>query len=185
MKRHAFLSSMSAACIALSLGVSAGVAKTVVLRSGRQIRADVIRQDEQAVILDLGRDVLRIPRAQIQAIRSEGKTPEDPITSDPLFRYAHESLPAQASVYLYRNDRLNAEAIWTTLRQMARETSTQDGGSSDPVLMGMREIKKYVDLGKLPEFKAVEKYWGASVGYMQSRPEGLYWETATLRPQQQ
>ena len=37
----------------------------------------------------------------------------------------------------------------------------------------------------LEEFKAVEKYWGATVGYMQSRPEGLYWESVVLRPPQQ
>ena len=53
------------------------------------------------------------------------------------------------------------------------------------MMMAMQKIKEYVDLSKLPEFKAVEKYWGASVGYMQSRPEGLYWESIALRPPQQ
>jgi len=81
MKRHALLGSALAASVVLSVGVTAGVAKTVVLRSGQQIRADILRQDDQAVILDLGYDVLRIPRLQIQAVREDSPAsdkPEDP-----------------------------------------------------------------------------------------------------------
>ncbi len=46
----------------------------------------------------------------------------------------------------------------------------------------LQKARTYVDLNRLPEFEAVRKYWGASVGYMQSRPEGLYWESIVLRP---
>jgi hypothetical protein len=46
----------------------------------------------------------------------------------------------------------------------------------------LKEVSAYVDLGKLPEFRAVEKYFGATVGFMQSRPDGLYWESTVLKP---
>lgn len=127
-----------------------------------------------------------------QAIRTIGKEPADTIASDPLFRYARESLPSQACLYVYRNDRLNAEITWTVFRQMARDLaekgqdeSDEEAGFPDPITMMLTRIRDYVDLNRLPEFKAVEKYWGATVGYMQSRPEGLYWESAVLRPTQQ
>ncbi|MEN6575059.1 MAG: hypothetical protein ABFD90_01860 [Phycisphaerales bacterium] len=127
-----------------------------------------------------------------QAIRTIGKEPADTIASDPLFRYAREFLPSQACLYAYRNDRLNAEITWTALKQMARDLAEKDqdksdeeAGFPDPITMMLTKIKDYVDLNRLPEFEAVEKYWGASVGYMQSRPEGLYSESITLRPPQQ
>ncbi len=122
-----------------------------------------------------------------QAIRSLQKEPQDSLASDPMFRYARESLPSQACIYLYRNDRLNGEIAWTMLKQMAKDLANPDAGPQgfNPMAMAMQKIKQYVDLSKLPEYKAVEKYWGASVGYMQNRPEGLYWESSTLRPPQQ
>jgi hypothetical protein len=124
-----------------------------------------------------------------QALRSRQKEPQDSLLSDPMFRYAKESLPAQACLFAYENNRLNMEATWTALKQLAKDMANQSGneaeGSWNPIVMGLQKIKDYVDLNKLPEFKAVEKYWGASVAYMQSRPEGLYWESVTLKPPQQ
>jgi serine protease Do len=104
MKRHALLGSALAALAVLSIGVSAGAAKTIVLRSGQQIRADIIRQDDQAIILDLGYDVLRIPRAQIQAIRDDSPAQEKP----------GEETPAESKTQgLYRT----AQPAKTTIEQ--------------------------------------------------------------------
>jgi len=127
-----------------------------------------------------------------QAIRTIGREPADTIASDPMFRYARESLPSQACLYAYRNDRLDTEITWTAFKQMARDLAGRDhdeskeqDDSSDPIGAMLKKITGYVDLNRLPEFKAVEKYWGASVGYMQSRPEGLYGESIMLKPPQQ
>ena len=62
---------MAAILLIGSLGVSAAHAKTIILRNGRQIRAEIIKQDDQVVILDLGYDLLRVPRSQIEAIRDD------------------------------------------------------------------------------------------------------------------
>jgi hypothetical protein len=120
-----------------------------------------------------------------QAIRRLRKAPENPLTSDPMFRYAREFLPSQAGLYSYQNDRLNMEVTWTALQQMIRDLSKQDDASWNPMLMFLQKAREFVDLNKLPEFKAVQKYWGATVGYLQNRPEGIYWESITLRPPQQ
>jgi len=45
--------------------------KTITLRSGQQIHAEVIREDEQVVILDLGYDLLRVPRSQVESIKDD------------------------------------------------------------------------------------------------------------------
>jgi hypothetical protein len=127
-----------------------------------------------------------------QAIRNQRKEPQDSLLTDPMFRYAKDSLPSQACLFVYQNNRLNTETTWAALKQLGKDLAKQGENASEeeqqswnPVMMAMQKIKPYVDLNKLPEFKAVEKYWGASVGYMQSRPEGLYWESVTLRPPQQ
>jgi hypothetical protein len=120
-----------------------------------------------------------------QAIRRLRKEPENPLVSDPMFRYAREFLPSQAGLYSYQNDRLNMEVTWTALQQMVRDLSKQDGASWDPMMMVVQKAREFVDLSKLPEFRAVQKYWGATVGYLQNRPEGIYWESITLRPPQQ
>ncbi|MEN6335614.1 MAG: hypothetical protein ABFE01_15290, partial [Phycisphaerales bacterium] len=127
-----------------------------------------------------------------QALRNQQAEPQDSLLTDPMFRYAKDSLPSQACLFLYQNNRLNTETTWAALKQLAKDMAKQGENASqeeqqswNPMMMAIQKIKPYVDLNKLPEFKAVEKYWGASVGYMQNRPEGLYWETVTLRPPQQ
>jgi len=50
----------------------------VVLRNGQRIEAEVIRQDEQSIILDLGYDLLRVPRAEVEAIEEETSDQDDP-----------------------------------------------------------------------------------------------------------
>jgi serine protease Do len=78
MARHMLLGSVVAVASIAFPGISAGVARTIVLQGGQEIRAEIIRQDDQAVILDLGYDLLRVPRSQIQAIRDDAPAQEAP-----------------------------------------------------------------------------------------------------------
>ncbi len=126
-----------------------------------------------------------------QAIRSLQKEPDNILASDPMFRYARERLPSQAGLYYYQNDRLNMEAAWVMIKQMIREftapaqgESEQESDLPEPVTKTLKTLLQYVDISQLPDFKAVEKYWGATVGFLQSRPEGLYWESTSLKPAQ-
>jgi hypothetical protein len=122
-----------------------------------------------------------------QAIRSLQKEPENPLAADPMFRYAREYLPAQAGAYYYRNDRRNAETSWAMIKELLRNLQSQapaaaSGNAADPVGDVLKKAIECVDLSKWPEFRAVEKYFGATVGFMQSRPDGIYWESTTLKP---
>jgi len=83
MVRHTLPGSVVTALVILSIGVPPCFARTVVLRSGQQIRAEIIKQDDQAIILDLGFDLLRVPRSQIQAIRDDTPAEDKPATAAP------------------------------------------------------------------------------------------------------
>jgi serine protease Do len=83
----------------LGLGVARGAeTKALLLHSGQEIHAPILKEDEQAVILDLGFDVLRVPRSQIETIK--GQTPADPPTAPPTTRPPEPAL--HNSVGLYR-----------------------------------------------------------------------------------
>jgi len=127
-----------------------------------------------------------------QAIRSLQGQADNSIASDPMFRYARKYLPSQAGSYYYRNNRLDAENAWKVIRQMARELSTPDQDASqrrtlpmNPIAAALRELSKYTDLSRLPEFREIEEYWGTTIGFMQDRPNGLYWESTVLKPARQ
>lgn len=71
MVRDALLRSVFAAALTVLAGAPIVTAKTIILRDGQQIRAEIVKQDEQAIILDLGYDLLRVPRSQVQAIKDD------------------------------------------------------------------------------------------------------------------
>jgi serine protease Do len=71
MARHTLLGLVVVTVLPGSIVARAVETKVITLRSGAQLRAQVLKQDEQAVILDLGFDVLRVPRAQVESIEDE------------------------------------------------------------------------------------------------------------------
>jgi len=79
--------------------------------------------------------------------------------------------------------------MWRMLGKLARElpdllrkASGERDGAPEPVVEMLKNVSEAVNLNRLPEFKTVEKYWGASVGFIQDRPEGIYSESITLKP---
>jgi hypothetical protein len=151
-------------------------------------QADAATASRQMAFAVAGDHLVIGPVGEVeQAIRSLQKEPENPLAADPMFRYAREYLPAQAGGYYYRNDRRNAETAWPMLKEVLRNLQTEvqtaaSGNASDPVENVLNKVIMCVDLSKWPEFRAVEKYFGATVGFMQSRPDGIYWESTTLKP---
>lgn len=83
-------------CLLLPLLALATQADRITLRGGARVQAPVIQQGDTAVILDLGHDLLRIPREQILAIHSdEASVPaEEPVDPTRLYR---EQEPAPLS----------------------------------------------------------------------------------------
>ncbi len=126
-----------------------------------------------------------------QAIRSLQKEPDNALASDPMFRDARERLPSQAGLYYYRNDRLNGEFVWATAKEAIRKwtAQVQDGSKRKDNIPAsakktLKTLLQALDLSQWPDFKMVEKYWGTTVGFLQNRPEGIYWETTSFKPVQ-
>jgi serine protease Do len=102
MAQHRSLGLIVAMVAVGSIVAHAGQTKTITLRGGQQILAEIVKQDEQAVILDLGYDVLRVPRSQLEAIAddvpptpSAGTTSEgpEPVSSAEQGLYRTANLP--------------------------------------------------------------------------------------------
>jgi serine protease Do len=110
MTRKTLPSLVVATVLTVVSGVCAGETKTIVLRSGPQIRAEIVKQDDQALILDLGYDLLRVPRSQVAAIRDEA-------AAAPQVTLAAAALPASdepvvtSSDALYRTANLEKTTI--------------------------------------------------------------------------
>ena len=117
-----------AVLIALILTIGAN-GKVITLRSGQQINAEVIRQDEQVVILDLGYDLLRVPRSQVESIKDDVPTQNtsDGTTSQDL------AAPESRSEGLYRTARLARTTIEQNVKRFGEAVvmvSTPSGKGS-------------------------------------------------------
>ena len=83
--------------LALLISLTAGTlgAETVVLQDGRSVTGEILKSDDDAVVVDLGFTVLRLPRAQVvrvekpQAAADDAAAPaEDEAPAERLYRTA-------------------------------------------------------------------------------------------------
>jgi hypothetical protein len=135
-----------------------------------------------------------------QAIRDVQRTDLESITTDPMYQHASRWLPAQAGVYFYQNNQLEAEATWAMLRKAGRDAarkkagpksdagSDKDGGTnqelefSAPQMALVQALEKYVDFTALPDFEMIRRYFGATVGFLRGDDEGISFEVVTVKP---
>jgi len=67
---------LAGACLCL-LGSATLLGDTVVLKGGREITGEILKSDTQAVVVDLGYTVLRVPRAEVLRVeKPEKQAPE-------------------------------------------------------------------------------------------------------------
>ena len=69
-------------------------AATLILQDGQAITAGVVRSDDRAVIVDLGYDLLRIPRSSVRQIQQdpcESALPADARSADPAAAESHQA----------------------------------------------------------------------------------------------
>lgn len=97
MARQTLLHLTVATFLVGCFGVCAADTKVITLRGGQQIRATVMRQDDQVVILDLGFDLLRLPRSQVETI--EDDTPAENKAAAPAPEPRDMILPASVGLY--------------------------------------------------------------------------------------
>ena len=78
-------------CIALAALAASVSAEDVALRGGAKVQAPLLKDADNAVVLDLGYDVLRIPRDEVLAIYEDRQTAEGTVPTDTNQLYAVHS----------------------------------------------------------------------------------------------
>jgi len=97
MRRFIFAAILGASALSASAALSDEGLDRVTLTDGQLLEATILKETDEAVWVDLGHDVLRVPRARIETIeRAEAPAPgEREVSADALFRTA-ESLPVRS-----------------------------------------------------------------------------------------
>ncbi len=101
MRQHGWVAVWACVWIAVLAAEAALGWSVVVLRDGQTIRAQVLQDTPERVVVDLGYDVLSIPRRQITDIRAEGEAataPSEVETTEHLYSTAR--LPVQSAKQL-------------------------------------------------------------------------------------
>jgi hypothetical protein len=106
------------------------------------------------------------------------------VGSEPVVEQAVRSLsdssatqiPGAVGAAAFSDDAAYAEQTWQQLRDSAAKTLTPDIPVVEPIGALVQNILQVADFGLLPEFEAVRKYFGYSVSYAVSRPDGFYFE---------
>ncbi len=129
-----------------------------------------------------------------QAIRALGGGGAEPIDSVKWFRQAKANLPSLVGLAGLQNSAASGELLWSTMRQAqkqgraaGKEQSNQIGvgvssASLWPALTFSQGGNEMFDFSLLPEFETVRKYFGSSVSYGISRPDGFFFEFKYLNP---
>ncbi len=122
-----------------------------------------------------------------RAIRALTSTETQPLTAAKWFTAAKSAIPSVVGLASLEDSAAAGEFSWQMMKQIAKSrTETNDSSvtmgigmssaSSFPSLVFAQTGQGFVDLGLLPEFDAVRKYFGISTAYGISRPDGFFFE---------
>ncbi len=78
-------------CIVLVALAATGYAEDVALKGGAKVQAPLLKNADDAVVLDLGYDVLRIPREEVLAVYEDQQVVEGTVPDDTNQLYAVQS----------------------------------------------------------------------------------------------
>ena len=129
------------------------------------------------------------------AIRALGGGQTESIDSAKWFRQAKASLPSVVGLAGLQNSEASVELLWSTMRQMQKQSQAGGEGGRNQLGVGVgsgsllpnltfsQGGRELFDFSLLPEFDAVRKYFGSSVSYGISRPDGFFFEFKYLNPQ--
>ena len=118
------------------------------------------------------------------AIRILGSTDEASVESAKWFQLAKSSVPSAVGLAGMENTAVSVELLWKLLKQSAKE---QDKDLSmptgpNPTLLFAQSGLEMFDPALLPKYDVVRKYFGSSIFYGTSRPDGFFFEFVYLTP---
>jgi len=124
-----------------------------------------------------------------RAIRTLSAGP-DPDAIPKWFAKAKSTIPDVVGLAGLQNDAALAQVVWKTIKESdSSESKTSDDERSIGISLGTTSGLVFsqggldlVDTGLLPEFDLVRKYFGLSVTYGISRPDGFFFEFKYIYP---
>ncbi len=133
-----------------------------------------------------------------QTLRNLGRDDIESVSLSPMFQYARRFLPEQAGAYFYEDSRKGMELAWHALKEEILNHAANNSADADPdddakielnleltsnpVEQIINEFKDIAARSNLPDFQAIEKYFGPTVGYFSVTGDGFYFEISGLRP---
>jgi hypothetical protein len=130
-----------------------------------------------------------------QVIRALSGTETVSVDSAQWFNRAKSTIPSVVGLASLQNNAASGEFLWSELRELKKQTSkSKDKDSSTTVGVGLSSTSPFpqfmfsqtgsdlFDFSLLPEFDVVRKYFGLSVFYGLSRPDGFFFEFKYLNP---
>lgn len=112
-----------------------------------------------------------------RVIRTLNNPSAESIKSTKWFNNARAALPSITAFAYLEDSAASAELLWWMLQVIPK--SLPDGPAS--VNMGSQMLGKFVNFELLPDYEAVRKYFGLSVSYGISRPDGFFFELKDIK----
>jgi hypothetical protein len=117
-----------------------------------------------------------------RAVRALSSTDAVSVGSTKWFTSAQSAIPSVVGLASLQNNAASSESFWWMVKQASRAESSVVSPGPASIKFGSRKIGELVNLGLLPEFDAVRRYFGLSAFYGISTPEGFFFEFKYLNP---
>ena len=120
-----------------------------------------------------------------RAIRALSNTGSASMGSAKWFTATKSAIPSVVGLASMEDNAASGELLWWLAKQGKKALwgpNIQTGAGSPSIRFGPLEAGELFNFGLLPEFDTVRKYFGLSVFYGVSRPDGFFFEFKYLNP---
>lgn len=118
-----------------------------------------------------------------RAVRSLSSTDSVSLASAKWFNNAKSAIPSVVGVAALEDSQAMTEVLWSVLRQGVKDPAITVPAIAGPAdVFGPRFFTELFDFTLLPDFAAVQKYFGLTAFYGLTRPDSLYFEYKYLVP---
>jgi len=117
-----------------------------------------------------------------RAIRTLSSAEAASLDSSKWFDIAKSAIPSVAGLAAVEDNAASAELFWWMMKETGKTQVSGMPVTPNPIMVFSQMGVDLPNLGLLPEFDAVRKYFGLSAFYGVSRPEGFFFEFKYLNP---
>ncbi len=117
-----------------------------------------------------------------RAIRTLSSTETASLDSSKWFDSTKSAIPSVVGLAALQDNAASAELFWWMMKETGKTQVSGMPMTPNPIMVFSQMGVDLPNLGLLPEFDAVRKYFGLSAFYGTSRPEGFFFEFKYLNP---